>query len=168
MAIEDNTTSLNSVLAAVNALPSGGGSSEDWTLLKTITVGDDVSVINITQDEDGNAISCKELRFVMLLTQVNTSLTLYFTEKSSLTNNRPSITPSRNVANQTIVGYFTKLGGYVGSNPVGIVRTYVGGYNYTTRTSVPVADGNMTGLYISSASSTYPIWAGSIIYLFGR
>ena len=148
--------------------PTSGGAGA-WRLLKTVTVGDDVSAVDIRQDEDGNAISCRELRLVILMSQVNSALSLYFSETPENTINRPFVTVSQNVKNQTVTGYFTKLGGYVGSSQTREMRPYVGGYNFELLAGNPVEDGNMSGLYITSATwNNQKIWPGTVIYLFGR
>lgn len=63
-------------------IPSGGGSSDTWELINTITVGDDAPVsVTFSADSNGNAFALKKFYLIATAAPKNTYLTVRINNK---------------------------------------------------------------------------------------
>ena len=144
-------------------MPGGGG--ETWELIKTAVVPAETTKLTITQDQNGQPFAFYELKYVIQVAiQTDKKDAVIWFSCRAKTANNASVTINGVIANQTVVGYASSLGGIVGGGLSKKVEPDI--FSYAFADAVELSKLSIFQMYASNANLFLP--EGSKVSLYGK
>lgn len=156
---EQDTRIGDAVYRLAQGYGQGGGSA--WELITTITVSDD-STPSVKAEFD----PMEEIMVIAICPMVNSAQAHYYTVNKGKTNNRPSVSFSQNVANQSSVFYTNRFGGYIGK-AAAAATAHTRGVAANTM-SFFGAKISFVGIEAQTWSNSQKLWNGTTFYVYGK
>ena len=145
-------------------MPSGGA-SETWELINRSVVPAETTKLTITQDQNGQPFAFYELKYVIqvAIPSDKKDAVIWFSCRTK-TERNASVTINGATENQTVVGYASSLGGFVGGGLSKKVEP--DSFSYAFADTVGLSKLSIFQMYASNASLFLP--EGSKVSLYGR